>query len=183
MQTSQPHIYAAGDVIGSYLFTHVADSHARTIVRNILLPWPKVKREDAVVPWCTYTSPEVARVGLNENEAREKGIACDVWTQPLEEVDRAVVESEEAGFAKVLTAKRSDRIVGATIVAERAGDLIAELALAMKEAVGLKAISGTIHAYPTYAEIARKVADRQQKARLTPAAKKVFAWMYRRARG
>lgn len=182
LQTSQPHIYAAGDVAGPYLFTHVADSHARTVVRNILLPWWKSKREDSVIPWCTYTSPEVARVGLNEREAEQKGIPCDVWKQPLSELDRAIVESEAEGFAKVLTEKGSDRILGVTLVAERAGDLLHEFVLAMKSGVGLKTISGTIHAYPTYAEIARKVADAQQKSRLTPFAKKLFAWMYRRAR-
>jgi pyruvate/2-oxoglutarate dehydrogenase complex dihydrolipoamide dehydrogenase (E3) component len=182
LQTSQPHIYAAGDVAGPYLFTHVADSHARTVVRNILLPWWKGKREDTVVPWCTYTSPEIARVGLNEREAEQKGIACDVWKEPLAAVDRAVLESEEEGFAKVLTRKGSDQILGVTLVAERAGDLLHEFVLAMKAGVGLKTISGTIHAYPTYAEIARKVADAQQKSRLTPFAKKLFAWMYRRAR-
>jgi pyruvate/2-oxoglutarate dehydrogenase complex dihydrolipoamide dehydrogenase (E3) component len=182
LQTSRRHIYAAGDVAGPYLFTHVADSHARTVVRNILLPWWKARREDTVIPWCTYTSPEIARVGLNELEAEQKGIACDVWKQPLAEVDRAIVESEEEGFAKVLTEKGSDRILGVTLVAERAGDLLHEFVLAMKAGVGLKTISGTIHAYPTYAEIARKVADAQQKSRLTPFAKKLFAWLYRRAR-
>ncbi len=182
LQTSRPHIYAAGDVAGPHLFTHVADSHARTVVRNILLPWFKAKREDAVIPWCTYTSPEVARVGLNEREAEEKGIACDVWKQPLSELDRAIVESEVEGFAKVLTAKGTDRILGATLVAERAGDLVHEFVLAMKAGVGLKTISATIHAYPTYSEIARKLADAQQKSRLTPFAKKLFAWLYRRAR-
>jgi pyruvate/2-oxoglutarate dehydrogenase complex dihydrolipoamide dehydrogenase (E3) component len=182
LQTSQKHIYAAGDVAGPLYFTHVADAHARTVVRNILFPWWPVAREDAVIPWCTYTSPEVARVGLNETEAAAKGVACDVWKQPLEDVDRAVVESEEEGFAKVLTEKGSDRILGATIVAERAGDLVHEFVLAMKAKVGLKEISGTIHAYPTYAEIARKVADRQQKSRLTPFARRVFSALYRLSR-
>jgi pyruvate/2-oxoglutarate dehydrogenase complex dihydrolipoamide dehydrogenase (E3) component len=182
LRTSQKHIYAAGDVAGPLHFTHVAEAHARTIVRNILFPWWPVAREDAVIPWCTYTSPEVARVGLNETEAAAKGVACDVWKQPLEDVDRAVVESEEEGFAKVLTAKGSDRILGATIVGERAGDLVHEFVLAMKAKVGLKQIAGTIHAYPTYAEIARKVADRQQKARLTPFRRKILAAVYRFSR-
>ena len=182
LQTSQPHIYAAGDVAGLHLFTHVADSHARTVVRNILLPWWKARREDAVIPWCTYTSPEVARVGFNETEAGRKGISCDVWKQPLADVDRAVLESQEEGFAKVLTEKGGDRILGVTLVAERAGDLIHEFVLAMKAGIGLKTIAATIHAYPTYAEIARKAADQQQKSRLTPFAKKLFTWMYRRAR-
>jgi pyruvate/2-oxoglutarate dehydrogenase complex dihydrolipoamide dehydrogenase (E3) component len=180
LQTSQKHIYAAGDVVGPYLFTHVADSHARTVVRNILVPWSKAEREDEVIPWCTYTSPEIARVGLNEMEAEKKGITCNVWKQALSDVDRAVVESEEEGFAKVLTKKGSDRILGATIVAERAGDLIHEFVLAMKAGVGLTTISRTIHAYPTYAEIARKVADAQQKARLTPFAKRLLRWRWGR---
>ncbi|HKF41935.1 MAG TPA: FAD-containing oxidoreductase, partial [Thermoanaerobaculia bacterium] len=158
----------------------VADSHARTIVRNILVPWFKAKREDAVIPWCTFTSPEVARVGLNETEAEKNGVAVDVFKLPLSEVDRAVVESEEEGFGKVLTKKGTDRILGATIVAEQAGDLIHELVLAMKAGVGLKTISGTIHAYPTFAEITRKLADAQQKSRLTPTAKRILRWRWGR---
>jgi pyruvate/2-oxoglutarate dehydrogenase complex dihydrolipoamide dehydrogenase (E3) component len=183
LQTSQPHIYAAGDVVGGYRFTHVADAHARVIARNILFPWLQTTWDDSVVPWCTYTSPEVARVGVNETEARKRGLEFDVWTQPLEEVDRAVVESEEAGFAKVLTRKGSDRILGATIVSERAGDLVHELVLAMKAGVGLKTISGTIHAYPTFAEVSRRLADEYQKSRLTPGLRRLFEWLYRRARG
>jgi len=182
LQTSQPHIYAVGDIAGTYQFTHVADAHARVVVRNILFPWLKTKFDDSVVPWCTYTSPEVARVGLNEDEARKKGIAFDVLTQPMEEVDRAVVESEATGFAKVLVKKGSDQILGVTLVSERAGDLLHEFVLAMKAGIGLKEISDTIHAYPTFAEIARKAADRYQKTRLTPAAKKVFEWLYQRHR-
>jgi pyruvate/2-oxoglutarate dehydrogenase complex dihydrolipoamide dehydrogenase (E3) component len=182
LRTSQPHIYAAGDVAGGYQFTHVADYQARTVVRNILVPWPKAKVDYSVVPWCTYTDPEVARVGLSEEEAKQKGVPVDVWTQPMHEVDRAVVESSEDGFAKVLTERGKDRILGATIAGERAGDLIHELVLAMKHGIGLKAISATIHAYPTFAEVARKAADRYQKSRLTPAARGLFKWLYRRQR-
>jgi len=182
LQTSQPHIYAAGDIVGSYQFTHVADAHARVVVRNILFPWWKAKFDGSVVPWCTYTDPEVARVGLNEDQAGKEGIAYDLWNLPLEELDRAVVESAEAGFAKVLTKKGSDKILGATLVSERAGDLLHEFVLAMKAGVGLKEISGTIHAYPTFAELARKLADQYQKQRLTPFAKKALGWLYRRQR-
>jgi pyruvate/2-oxoglutarate dehydrogenase complex dihydrolipoamide dehydrogenase (E3) component len=182
LQTSQPHIYAAGDVAGGHQFTHLADHHARTVVRNILVPWVKAKVDTSVLPWCTYTSPEVARVGLSETEARAGGVPHEVWLQPLAEVDRAVLESEEEGFAKVLTAAGSDRILGVTLVAERAGDLVHEFALAMKAGVGLKAISSTIHAYPTFAEVARKSADRYQKSRLTPRARRLFGWLYRRGR-
>ena len=179
LRTSQRHIYAAGDVAGGLQFTHVADDHARTIVRNILLPWPARRVDHGVLPWCTYTSPELARVGLNEAEARAMGVAHDVWSCPFREVDRAVVEREEDGFIKVLTEKGGDRILGVTMVGERAGDLVHELVLAMKHRVGLRGVSATIHAYPTFAEAARKAADRAQKARLTPRAARLLAGIYR----
>ena len=182
LRTSQPHIYAAGDIVGSYQFTHVADLHARTIARNILLPGFPAKVDLSVLPWCTFTSPELARVGLNEEEAVRRGIAYDLYRQPMYEIDRAVVESEETGFAKVLASRRGDRILGATIVSDRAGDLIAEFALAMKAGIGLETISRTVHAYPTYAEVARMVADQQQKKRLPRFARRVTGWLYRRAR-
>jgi pyruvate/2-oxoglutarate dehydrogenase complex dihydrolipoamide dehydrogenase (E3) component len=183
LQTTQPHIYAAGDIAGSYQFTHLADHHARVVVRNILLPWFKAKADLAALPWCTYTSPEVARVGLNEDQAKRQGTAYDLWVEPLEDLDRAIVESEEVGFAKVLIAKGSDRILGATIVSARAGDLLHELVLAMKARLGLKAISATIHAYPTFAEVTHKAADRYQRNRLTPTVRRLFSWLYRRRRG
>ncbi len=180
MRTSQKHIFAAGDVVGGLAFTHAADAHARTIARNVLLPAFPAKFDVTAIPWCTFTDPEVARVGLSERDARARGIAIDVFAERIEEVDRAVVEGEEAGFAKVLTAKGTDRILGAAIVAERAGDLIAELVLALKAGVGLGKISGTVHSYPTSGEIVRKLADKQQKSRLTPLARKVFTGLFRR---
>jgi pyruvate/2-oxoglutarate dehydrogenase complex dihydrolipoamide dehydrogenase (E3) component len=182
LRTSQPHIYAAGDIVGSYQFTHVADLHARTIARNILLPRFPARVDLSVLPWCTFTSPELARVGLNEEEAVRRGISYELYRQPMYEIDRAVVESEETGFAKVLASRRGDHILGATIVSERAGDLIAEFALAMKAGVGLKTISRTVHVYPTYAEAARMLADQQQRKRLTRFGKRVTSWLYRRAR-
>jgi pyruvate/2-oxoglutarate dehydrogenase complex dihydrolipoamide dehydrogenase (E3) component len=182
LQTSRPHIYAAGDITGGPQFTHVADHHARIVVRNILTPWLRSKADTSVLPWCTFTSPEVGRVGLSETEARAAGVEHDVWMQPLAEIDRAIVESEAEGFAKVITEKGSDRILGAAVVAERGGDLVHELVVAMKAGVGLKDLSGTIHAYPTFAEIARRTGDRYQRSRLTPRAKALFAWLYRRAR-
>jgi pyruvate/2-oxoglutarate dehydrogenase complex dihydrolipoamide dehydrogenase (E3) component len=183
LQTSQPHVYAAGDITGLHRFTHMADHHARTVVRNILFPWFKAKREDAVVPWCTYTAPEVARVGLNESQAREGGIEYDLFLQDLEELDRAVVEEATTGFAKVLTVKRGDRILGVTLVCDRAGDLLPEFALAMKNGIGLEGIARTIHPYPTFAEIAGKIADQQLRSRLTPLARAVFSRLYRWRRG
>jgi pyruvate/2-oxoglutarate dehydrogenase complex dihydrolipoamide dehydrogenase (E3) component len=179
LQTSQPHIYAAGDIVGGHRFTHVADHHARIIVRNILFPWWKARIERRTIPWCTYTSPEVARVGLNEDEARKKGIAYDLFTQPIEEVDRAVLESAELGFVKVLTARGKDRILGVTLVCERAGDLLPEFVTAMQNGIGLSGIGSAIHPYPTFAEIARKIADQRQKRRLTPFAKSVLTRLYR----
>jgi pyruvate/2-oxoglutarate dehydrogenase complex dihydrolipoamide dehydrogenase (E3) component len=179
LRTSQGHIYAAGDVAGSYQFTHLADHHARTVVRNVLVPAPKASVDVRVLPWCTYTSPELARVGLSEDDARKQGIDVDVWRVPMDAVDRAIVEGEEDGFAKVLTPKGGDAILGATIVSSHAGDLIHEIALAMKLGAKLGQLSSTIHAYPTWAEVARKLGDQQQKTRLTPLARRVFAWLYR----
>jgi len=184
LQTSQRHIYAVGDVIGPFLFTHMADAQARVVVRNILMPFQflRKKMDYSVAPWCTYTDPEIAHVGLGEKEAQRKNIDYDLFVVPLEDVDRAVVESEEAGFAKVLTQKGSDKILGAIIVAPHAGDLLHEFVLAMKAGIGLATIASTIHAYPTFAELARKAGDKYNRTRLTPNAKKIFTWLYGRAR-
>ena len=138
------------------------------------------KVDYSVVSWCTYTSPEVARVGLNETEAMENGIKYDLYTQEIGEIDRAIVEREETGFAKVLTEKGGDRILGATIVSEHAGDLLHEFVLAMKIGAGLRDIASTVYAYPTFAELARKVGDQYSRTRLTPRAKSVTGWLYRR---
>ena len=184
LQTSQRDIYAVGDVIGPFLFTHMADAQARVVVRNIVAPFQflRQKMDYSVVPWCTYVDPEVAHVGLGEKEAKQKNIDYDLFVVPLEAVDRAVVESEDAGFAKILTAKGSDKILGATIVAPHAGDLLHEFVLAMKADIRLGTIASTIHAYPTFAELAHKAADKYNKTRLTPRAKKLFTWLYERAR-
>jgi len=184
LQTSQPHIYAAGDIAGSFQFTHLADAHARVVVRNILMPLQllRQKTETAVLPWVTYTDPEIAHVGFGEKEAKHKNIQYDLFVVALEEVDRAVVESEEIGFAKILAAKGSDKILGATIIGAHAGDLIHEFVLAMKARIGLGTIASTIHAYPTFAELARKAGDKYNRTRLTPWAKKIFTWFYERAR-
>lgn len=182
MQTSQPHIYAAGDVANRLKFTHMADFTGRAVVRNILMPFQFLRQtiSGAIVPWCTYTDPEVAHVGLGEKEAKQKNIEYDLFVVPLEEVDRAVVENEDVGFAKVLATRGSDKILGATIVGPHAGDLLHEFVLAMNANIGLGKIASTIHAYPTLAELARKAGDKYNKTRLTPRAKKIFSWMYRR---
>jgi pyruvate/2-oxoglutarate dehydrogenase complex dihydrolipoamide dehydrogenase (E3) component len=184
LQTTQPHIYAAGDVVGPFLFTHMADTHARVVVRNILMPFQflRQKVDYSVVPWCTYVDPEIATVGLNESTAKGKNVEYDLISGKLDEIDRAVVESEANGFVKVLLGKGTDKILGATLVCEGAGDLLHEFVVAMKHGIGLGKISATIHAYPTFAELARKAGDKYNKTRLTPAAKRIFRWLYRRSR-
>jgi pyruvate/2-oxoglutarate dehydrogenase complex dihydrolipoamide dehydrogenase (E3) component len=181
LQTSRPHIYAAGDIAGPFLFTHMADAQARVVVRNILMPlqFLRQKMNYAVVPWCTYVDPEIASVGLNETAAKQRNVAYDLIRLEIKEVDRAVVEREETGFVKVLVAKGTDRILGATLVCENAGDLLHEFVLAMKYGIGLGKISATTHAYPTFAELARKAGDKYNKSRLTPSARRVFGWLYR----
>ena len=182
LQTSNAHIYAAGDVAGPFLFTHMADAQARVVVRNILMPFQVLRQkiDYSVVPWCTYVDPEIATVGLTESAAAKKNVPCDVIVQKLEEVDRAVLESEDYGFAKVVVKKGTDQILGATLVCENAGELLHEFVLAMKYGIGLSKIAATIHAYPTLSELARKMGDKYNRTRLTPSAKKVFNWLYQR---
>ncbi len=184
LQTTQPHIYAAGDVAGPFLFTHMADAQARVVVRNILMPFQLLRQkiDYSVVPWCTYVAPEIATVGLNEASAKEKDVEYDLITEKLDEIDRPVLEGEANGFVKVLVAKGTDKILGATLVCEGAGDLMHEFVLAMKYGIGLGKIAATIHAYPTFAELARKAADKYNKTRLTPTARKIFSWLYKRRR-
>ena len=185
LQTSQKHIYACGDIAGPYQFTHTADAQARVVIRNILMPLQVLRQkvDQSIVPWSTYTSPEVAHVGLTKAEAEKKDIPFDLYTQELDEVDRAIVESETTGFAEVMTEKGKDKILGVTIVAAHAGDLLHEFVLAMKHNIGLAGIAATIHAYPTFAELARKVGDQFNRTRLTPRAKSTFSWLYRTSRG
>jgi pyruvate/2-oxoglutarate dehydrogenase complex dihydrolipoamide dehydrogenase (E3) component len=184
LQTSQPHIYAAGDIVGPFQFTHTADAQARVVVRNILMPFQllRQKMDYSAVPWCTYTDPEIVRVGLNETEAKQQNISYDLISLRINELDRSVVEREELGFVKVLTAKGTDKILGVTIVAARAGDLLHEFVLAMKHRIGIGQLATTIHAYPTFAELGRKVGDHYNKRRLTPFVKRVFNWLYQHSR-
>ena len=187
LQTSQPHIFASGDIVGPYQFTHMADYQTRIVVQNIIkrmipLPLPLAKVDYSVVPWATFSSPEVARVGLNETEAREQGIQYDLFRQKMEEVDRAIMEALDEGFIKVLTPKGGDKILGVTIVAEHAGDLLHEYVLAMKHGIGLRKFANTIHAYPTFAESARKLGDQFNRTRLTPRTKGILTWLFERQR-
>ena len=168
LQTAYPNIYAAGDVAGPYQFTHTASHMAWYAAVNALFGrFKRFKVDYTVVPWATFTEPEVARVGLNEQEAREKSVAYEVVKYDLGELDRAIADEDAHGLVKVLTAPGSDRILGATIVGEHAGDLLAEFVLAMKHGLGLNKILGTIHTYPTLAESAKYAAGAWKRAQVT----------------
>ncbi len=184
LRTTNPHIYAAGDVCSPFKFTHAADAMARIVIQNALFPHPfglgKASTESLVIPWCTYTEPEIAHVGMYEADARAKGIEVETFTQPLAEVDRAVLDGEDAGFARVHVRKGTDRIVGATVVAADAGDLISEVTVAMKAGAGLGVIGSAIHPYPTRADAWRKAADQLRRARFSDRQRailgRLFAW-------
>ncbi len=158
-ETNYPNIYACGDVAGPYQFTHTAAHQAWTATVNALFgSFKKFRTDYSVIPWSTFVDPEVARVGLNEQEAKEQGIAYEVTIYHLAELDRAIVDSAAHGFVKVLTPPGKDKILGVTIVGDHAGDLIAEFVLAMKYKLGLNKVLGTIHIYPTMAEANKYVA-------------------------
>ncbi len=173
LRTTNPAIYAAGDICSQFKFTHAADFQARIVIQNALF-FGRAKTSALMIPWCTYTDPEIAHVGIYEHEAEQQGIAIDTFLQPLEGVDRAILDGDEAGFVKVHVKQGTDKIVGATIVAAQAGDLISELTLAMNGGLGLKRIGGTIHPYPTQAEAIRKLGDQYNRTRLTPIVQKLF---------
>ena len=177
LETLYPNIYAAGDVAGPYQFTHTAAHMAWYAAVNALFGnFKKFKVDYSVVPWATFVDPEVARVGLNEQEAREKGIAFEVTRYGLEDLDRAIADGTAQGFVKVLTVPGRDRILGVTIVGEHAADLLAEFVLAMKQGLGLNKILGTIHIYPTLAEANKYAAGEWKRAH---APQKVLAWLER----
>lgn len=173
MQTTNKMIYAAGDVASKFKFTHAADFLARIVIGNTLFKG-RSKASNLVIPWATYTSPELAHVGLTADAAADEGIEVDTFTQSLDGVDRAILEGETEGFARVHVKKGTDKIVGATIVANNAGDMIGEITLAMTNGIGLKGIGSTIHPYPTQAEVIRKLGDQYNKTRLTPMVSKAF---------
>ncbi len=173
LQTTNPRIYACGDICSPYQFTHAADFMARIVIQNALFKG-RAKASSLIIPWSTYTSPEIAHVGLYEKEAKEKGIEVDTFTQELSKVDRAILDGETEGFVRVHVRKGTDEILGATVVAAHAGDLIGELTLAMKGKLGLKTIGATIHPYPTQAEAIRKTGDLYNRTRLTPFVKNLM---------
>lgn len=177
--TTNPNIYGAGDVALRYQFTHTADATARLVLQNALFPLPKRKVSDLVIPWVTFTSPEVAHVGAYEKELRARAIAYDSYEVALDEVDRTVADGETDGFVKILTRKGSDKILGATIVAPHAGEMIAEVTLAMTQGIGLGKLSQTIHAYPTATGAVKRAADLYTRSRLTPLLARLFKGWFR----
>ena len=187
LQTSNPKIFAAGDICSRYKFTHAADAMAQIVIQNALFPHPfgfgYASVDSLVMPWCTFTEPEVAHVGMYEKDAKDKGLEVETYTFKLDEVDRAILDGEDEGFARIHIQKGTDKILGATIVAAHAGDLISEFSVAMKAGAGAKTIAGTIHPYPTQAEVNKKVVNLWRKAHFTQTTKnrliKLFAWMRR----
>jgi pyruvate/2-oxoglutarate dehydrogenase complex dihydrolipoamide dehydrogenase (E3) component len=177
LQTNRPHIYAAGDICSPYQFTHAADFMARIVIRNALF-FGRARAGALTIPWCTYTEPEVAHVGLYGKQAREQGLEVDTFTRQLREVDRSILEGNTNGLVKVHVRKGTDKIIGATIVAPSAGDMISEITLAMTHNLGLKHIASTIHPYPTQSEAIRQVGDAYNRTRLTPFARSLFSrWL------
>ena len=175
LQTTNSRIYAVGDVCLPWKFTHAADFSARIVIQNALFLGRK-KASALTMPWCTYTDPEIAHVGLSERDARERGIEVDTYLREFKEVDRAVLDGEEDGFVKFHVRKGHDEILGATIVARHAGEMISEISVAMASRIGLGKLASVIHPYPTQAEALRQCGDAYNRTRLTPTVKK---WMGR----
>ncbi|WP_421656202.1 mercuric reductase [Leptothermofonsia sp. ETS-13] len=174
LQTTNPKIYAAGDICMNWKFTHAADAAARIVIKNALFaPFGlgRSRLSSLVMPWATYTAPEVAHVGLYEREAKEQRIEIETIKIPFTGVDRAIADGEEEGFVKIHYKKGSDRIVGATIVANHAGEMISEITMAIVHKIGLSKLSSVIHPYPTQAEAIKKAADAYRRTLLTPRTK------------
>ncbi|MBI4523340.1 MAG: FAD-containing oxidoreductase [Deltaproteobacteria bacterium] len=177
LRTSNPRIYAAGDICSRYKFTHAADAMARIVIANALF-FARRKVADLVIPWCTYTDPEIAHVGYYEKTARSAGYDVETMTESLNEVDRAILDGEDEGFARVHYDKRTGRILAGTLVARHAGEMISELTLAIVAKQKMDILSSTVHSYPTQAEVLRKVGDAYMRTKLTPRVKAIFGrWL------
>jgi pyruvate/2-oxoglutarate dehydrogenase complex dihydrolipoamide dehydrogenase (E3) component len=177
LRTTNPNVYVIGDAAGGHQFTHVAEHHAGIVLRHAIfrMRWTK---PSAIVPWCTYTDPEIARVGLSETEAKQQGIEHRVYRFGLDEIDRARAEGETEGVAKIVT-RPDGKLLGAAVVAPHAGELIAEYALALTRGLKAAAVSGTIHPYPTFAMLNRRVADQRMKEGLSPATRAMIRRIFR----
>src|SRR5215472_9824017 len=175
LQTTNPTIFAAGDICSRFKFTHAADAMARIVIQNALFKG-RARASALKMPWCTYTDPEVAHVGLYEHDAHDRGLEVDTYSREFKDVDRAVLDGEQDGFVKFHVKKGRDEILGATIVARHAGEMISEISVAMAARIGLGKLASVIHPYPTQAEALRQCGDAYNRTRLTPTVKK---WMGR----
>jgi pyruvate/2-oxoglutarate dehydrogenase complex dihydrolipoamide dehydrogenase (E3) component/uncharacterized membrane protein YdjX (TVP38/TMEM64 family) len=177
LRTSNPRVFAAGDVCSRYQFTHAADAMARVVIANALF-MARRKVTDLVIPWCTYTDPEIAHVGYYEKDARAAGFDVETITQSLHQVDRAILDGDDDGFARVHYDKKTAKILGGTIVARHAGEMFGELTLAMVAKQSIGVLSSTIHSYPTQAEVLRKIGDTYMRTKLTPTVQKLLSrWL------
>ncbi len=177
LRTTNPRIYAAGDCAMAWKFTHAADAAAKIVVQNALFsfgPFGKKRLSDLVMPWCTYTDPEIAHVGLYQRDAKQRGIELDTYQVPIERANRAVTDGQEEGLVKVHVKKGTAQIVGATVVAAHAGDLITQLTLAITQKIPLGAFSTVIYPYPTQGEAIKAAAGLFTRTRLTPGVKRLF---------
>lgn len=179
LRTSNLAVWAAGDICSRFKFTHAADAMARIVLRNALFGG-KQRASDLVIPWCTYTDPEVAHVGLSAAELARLGQKLETITVPLEENDRAVVEGSSRGFLRLHHRRGKGEILGATLVSEHAGETIGELVAAIQHRIGLGDLAATIHPYPTQAEVVKRAADAWNRKRLTPFRRKLLAFLFRR---
>ncbi len=177
LQTTNRRVFAAGDICFPYKFTHTAEALAGIVIQNALFLKSR-KTSSLTIPWCTYTDPEVAHVGLYEREAEERGIPVQTFTHEMAEVDRAILDGETEGLVKIHTKSGTDKILGATIVARHAGEMISEITAAMNGKLGLKSLAYTIHPYPTQAEAIKKTGNAFLKTQLTPFVKKLLSrWL------
>jgi pyruvate/2-oxoglutarate dehydrogenase complex dihydrolipoamide dehydrogenase (E3) component len=186
LQTTNPRIYAAGDICSKYKFTHAADAMAQIVIQNALFPHPfglgRASVENLIMPWATFTEPEIAHVGLYEKDAKEKGLEVETYTFKLDEVDRAILDGEDEGFARVHIQKGTDKVLGATIVAAHAGDMIGEFSVLMKAGAGAGTLAATIHPYPTQAEVNKRVINLWRKAHFAERTKKILRWLFSKTR-
>ena len=178
LQTTNPLVYAAGDVCLEQKFTHAADFAARIVIQNALFRGSR-KLSSLLIPRATYTDPEIASVGLSRTQAEQEKTAIREWTVPFADLDRARLDGDTDGFVRILTAEKSDKILGATIVARHAGDMIGEVATAMSAGIGLGKLANVIHPYPTQADAIRKAGDLYNRTRLTPLVKRLFSLWFR----
>ncbi|MGI9077523.1 MAG: mercuric reductase [Gemmatimonadaceae bacterium] len=178
LRTSNARVFAAGDIASPYQFTHMADAHARIVIANALFPG-RAKAGRLIVPWTTFTSPEVAHTGATAESVAASGEGADTFTTFLHDVDRARLDGQDEGFLRVYLKRGSDRILGATLVAEHAGDMISEMTLAISSGLGLGKLGAAIHPYPTQAEVFRKTADAWRRTKLTPRIRKLLGAYFR----